>query len=254
VAAAAGFNFFGPAERVLRVWDLESARERVHPLDLPLDPDWRGFYSLEFALDDRLYAGGDGGVYRLDLPADPDAAVTGEAVHPAGAAGADLSDDGRLLLVGSTAGRQAPPSFDELRLFDLAAHTSRRITSHGVGLSWAALSPSGRIVVTGSHDGVVRVGPATGEEPHLLLGHEGSVMGLAISPDERWIASSSGESTSVWPMPAVTQPPLHTLPHAELLAKLDALTNLRVVRDLPSPTGWTLDVGPFPGWEDVPTW
>ena len=44
-------------------------------------------------------------------------------------------------------------------------------------------------------------------------------------------------------MPDVTQPPLHALPHEELLAMLDALTNLRVVRDPDSPTGWTLDAG-----------
>ncbi len=111
------------------------------------------------------------------------------------------------------------------------AGTSRRITTHGTRLFWGRLSPSGRVVVTGDHDGVVRVGPVTGEEPHLLLGHKGPINGLAISPDERWIASSSDESISVWPMPDVTKPPLHTLPHAELLAKLDALTNLRVVRD-----------------------
>jgi hypothetical protein len=55
-------------------------------------------------------------------------------------------------------------------------------------------------------------------------------------------------------MPDVTKPPLHALPHAELLAKLDALTNLRVVRDAASSTGWKLEVGPFPGWSDVPTW
>jgi serine/threonine protein kinase len=73
-------------------------------------------------------------------------------------------------------------------------------------------------------------------------------------PDERWIASSSDESISIWPMPDMTMPPLHTLPQAELLAKLDALTNLRVVRDSSSATGWKLDVGPFPGWKDVPTW
>ena len=108
--------------------------------------------------------------------------------------------------------------------------------------------------MTGDHDGVVRVGPVTGEEPHLLLGHKGPINGLAISRDERWIASSSDESISVWPMPDVTKPPLHTLPHAELLAKLDALTNLRVVRDPASSTGWKLEVGPFPGWKDVPTW
>jgi hypothetical protein len=55
-------------------------------------------------------------------------------------------------------------------------------------------------------------------------------------------------------MPDVTKPPLHTLPHEELTAKLDALTNLRVVRDPTSATGWKLDVGPFPGWKDVPGW
>jgi hypothetical protein len=38
------------------------------------------------------------------------------------------------------------------------------------------------------------------------------------------------------------------------MAKLDSLTNLRVVPDPSSSTGWTLDFGPFPGWEDVPTW
>ena len=55
-------------------------------------------------------------------------------------------------------------------------------------------------------------------------------------------------------MPDVTKPPLHMRPHADLMAKLDSLTNLRVVRDASSPTGWSLDIGPFPGWKDVPTW
>ena len=35
---------------------------------------------------------------------------------------------------------------------------------------------------------------------------------LAVSPDERWIATSSDQSISVWPMPDVTKPPLHALP------------------------------------------
>jgi hypothetical protein len=38
------------------------------------------------------------------------------------------------------------------------------------------------------------------------------------------------------------------------MAKLHALTNLRVVEDLTSPTGYKLEIGPFPGWKDVPTW
>ena len=139
-------------------------------------------------------------------------------------------------------------------LLDLPGRGSRRITTHGARLSSSVLSPSGRVVVTGDADGVVRVGPTTGEEPHLLFGHKGRVIAVAVSPDERWIASSSDDSISIWPMPDVTKPPLHTLPHAELLAKLDTLTNLRVVRDPSSSTGWKLDVGPFPGWKDVPTW
>lgn len=32
------------------------------------------------------------------------------------------------------------------------------------------------------------------------------------------------------------------------------LTNLHVVRDEESSTGWKLTVGPFPGSETVPTW
>jgi hypothetical protein len=55
-------------------------------------------------------------------------------------------------------------------------------------------------------------------------------------------------------MPDLSKPPLHTLPHDELLAKLHSLTNLRAVRDEDSSTGWKVEVGPFPGWETVPTW
>jgi WD40 repeat protein len=180
--------------------------------------------------------------------------VASETIHAAGSAFVDLSRDGRFLLV--TASRSEGPldPRDELVLFDLANGTSRRIATHGTRLFWGRLSPSGRAIVTGDHDGVVRVGPVTGEEPHLLLGHEGPINGLALSPDERWIATSSDESISIWPMTDVTRPPLHTLPHAELLTKLDALTNLRVVRDPAFATGWKLEVGPFSGWTDVPTW
>jgi hypothetical protein len=40
----------------------------------------------------------------------------------------------------------------------------------------------------------------------------------------------------------------------ELLAKLKSLTNLRVVRDPTSATGWKIELGPFPGSKHVPTW
>jgi WD40 repeat protein len=243
-----------PESRALMVWDPASWEKRVYSIAHLTDGNWSGWIPA-FAPDGRLYVGGEGGIRRLTLPTDAGGTVSSGTIHAAGfALPSGFSSDGRQLLIAATKAGGMNDPLEDLLLLDLARGTSRRITSHGTRLSRAALSPSGRIIVTGDHDGVVRVGPASGEEPHLLLGHKGGVVGLAISPDERWIASSSDESISIWPMPDIAQPPLQTLPHAELMAKLDALTNLRVVRDPNSSTGWALDVGPFPGWKDVPTW
>jgi hypothetical protein len=55
-------------------------------------------------------------------------------------------------------------------------------------------------------------------------------------------------------MPDLDKPPLHTLPHEELIAKLKSLTNIRAVRDPESSTGWSFGLDPFPGWKEVPEW
>jgi WD40 repeat protein len=125
---------------------------------------------------------------------------------------------------------------------------------NGDRVTAVAIDAGGTMAVTGDEDGVIRVGPITGEEPHLLLGNPGEIYAVAVDPLGRWIASSSGTEIRLWPMPDLSKPPLHTLPHDELIAKLKTLTNLRVVRDPESSTGWKLEIGPFPGWETVPTW
>jgi WD40 repeat protein len=116
--------------------------------------------------------------------------------------------------------------------------------------------PVGSVIATAHMDGEIRVGPIFGgSEPHLLLGHEGIANLTAVSPDGKWVASFYAEDTvRLWPVPDLTKPPLHTLPLEELIAKLKTLTNLRVVRDPESTTGWTLTHDPFSGWETVPTW
>jgi len=49
-------------------------------------------------------------------------------------------------------------------------------------------------------------------------------------------------------------PPFHTLPYAEILKRLRALTNLLLVPDDASDTGYRIEVGPFPGWKTLPAW
>jgi WD40 repeat protein len=108
-------------------------------------------------------------------------------------------------------------------------------------------------LVTGSADGVVRVGPVDGGEPHLLYGHTLEVSSIAVSSDGKWIASASQDGTiRLWAFP--TGRPLQTLSYEELLAKLRALTNLRVVADAESATGYKVEPGPFPGWAKLPEW
>jgi WD40 repeat protein len=133
-------------------------------------------------------------------------------------------------------------------LHDLAVGTSRPLTTHGDRLRHGSFDSTGRWIVTGDADGVVRVGPVTGATPHLLLGHRTGVGGVAISPDGRWVASSeAGEPTvRLWPMPEGR--PLHTLPFGELMARLRAMTNMRVVRAEEPASAYQLDCGPFPGW------
>jgi WD40 repeat protein len=155
--------------------------------------------------------------------------------------------------MGEAGGRQDPA--ESPVFFDLDTGSATALTTHGLNVREIALDRNGMVVVTGDSNGVIRVGPVTGEEPHLLLGHDGIVNRLAIDPLGRWIASGGQDKTvRLWPMPDLSKPPLHTLPREEIIAKLKSLTNVRVVRDPESSTGWTLTHDPFPGWETVPTW
>jgi WD40 repeat protein len=113
--------------------------------------------------------------------------------------------------------------------------------------AWRGCRSTIAVTSDASGEGTIRVGRVSGEEPHLLLGHEGTVNDLAISPDLRWIASSGADGTiRLWPMPNLEKKPLPTLPREEFLDRLRSFTNI--------PTGYDLGFVDYPGWETSPTW
>jgi WD40 repeat protein len=141
------------------------------------------------------------------------------------------------------------------KIHDLAAGTTTTLSRHGNLVLSFALDTSGTVVATGSRDGIVRVGPVSGESPHVLVGHEGRVWAVAFSSDGRWIASGGDDGTiRIWPMPDLTKPPLHDLPRDQFLAHLGSLINRRVIHDPDDPEGYRIKVDPFPGWATVPEW
>jgi len=243
LAAAAGGQL-NPTERVIPVWDVASGEE-VRVLEVGEQPLP---YNLQFAADGHLLSASLSGLLRWNVE-------TGarELLHEGLILGFAVSADGRrVLMVEST---NQSDMWGRAVFLDIESRTVSSLDRFGDDVTAVAFGPRGEYAVTGDRDGEIRIGPVTGEAPHLLLGHESTVWTLAIDPLGRWIASG-GEDTTVrlWPMPDLSKPPLHTLPREELIAKLRTLTNLRVVRDEDSPTGWTLTHDPFPGWETVPTW
>ena len=241
VATASGT--FDPKLAIYRVWDVETGSE-VAVLDLP---DRELYFGSTFVSGGRLLVATSKGVVAWDV-------TTGdhETLVDINTAMLAASEDGRRLLViemgegGINQAAAGSPVF-----FDLDAGTTTRLATH-TERPWAiGLSRDGTVAVTQDVDGFVQVGPVTGEEPHRLLGGSVSALGLPeIDPLGRWIASGD----TLLPMPDLSKPPLHTLPRAQLIAKLETLTNIRVVRDEDASTGWKLTHEPFQGWETVPSW
>jgi WD40 repeat protein len=245
-------------KKKIRIWDLVTGRTVREWAQAPEgEPDdglrWLAG-EVAFLADGRLIVGQAGGVRLLDPR-------TGASewlwkVPPADAAVVVVSPDARRAAMvrqpQAVAGK-----FDlvgEIVVLDLGNGGRRSIGSHGSKFASLALDASGSVLVTGAPDGAVRVGPSDGREPHLLCCHAARVDAVAVSPDGKWIASGSGPEIRLWPMPDLSKPPLHTLPYDELMAKLRSLTNLEVVEDKAAATGYKIEIGPFPGWKDVPTW
>ncbi|UCF38521.1 MAG: hypothetical protein JSU96_06685, partial [Acidobacteriota bacterium] len=255
VASATGF---GPGERTLRVWDVETGAVRVFPVpepDPPEDPGSKptgfegGIQTLLFDGETVLYSAGDGGIRCWDVETGSHTLLwkireTVSLLHKKGDS---------VLALSKGSGRGGP---FKIHRVNLATNESVAVlddfavtgTIHGTYASEA-------VIAAAAPNGLILVGRPDGSPPHLLAGHIGPAQCVAISPDLKWVASTGEDNTlRLWPMPDLSKPPLHTLPQHQLVAKLKSLTNLRTVPDPETENGWKIELEPFPGWKSVPTW
>jgi WD40 repeat protein len=232
----------GGRSHVIRVFDLETGDVKS------FDPgDGKDINTVAFLPDGSLLIAGFGGLRRLDLEMGSFELLL---AHPGGAF---LGPDGRHVLLLDTGDNVQEP-VGTASVYDLRERRGWPLSSHGDQVTLMAWDPSGTRVVTGSRDGIVRVGPVTGEEPHLLIGHQAPIWGVRVDPTGRLVGSTSGDGTvRIWPMPEGQ--PLHTWSRDALLDKLRSLTNVRIVPDASAATGYRTTFLPFQGWDrEPPTW
>jgi len=197
---------------------------------------------IKYSPDGTLFLGDNEGSLRKWNSQTGSFSVLGQSENHGGVISIAFSDDSRTAATTAWSKNNS-----ELRLYDLQTGKSSLITSHGNRVTCVALDHSGTKLVTGDADGIVRVGPITGETPMMLLGHQQRIRDVAVSPDGKWIVSAeTGPTVRLWRMPEGK--PIQALPTTAFLNATRKLTNVRVVADETLPTGYRAITEPNTSW------
>jgi WD40 repeat protein len=238
--------WMGPKQdKFVRIWHLDSGDVDVlGPVAGAGEGNDGGVHGIQFLDENHLVVSGYGGLEIFDIKNNRSKLLSNNPQFSIA-----ITPDKRFLFAGEWQDPQKKAKSELVRI-DLKKNLRTVVKYFG---GTAIVDPTGQMLASINANGV-QVGRLTGQEPHLVFSRKGWIDSIAFSPDSRWIAVAGRDmKISLVQVPDLSKPAPHTLPHDQFLAKLKSFTNLHVVQDSSSSTGWKLEVGPFPGWEKIPS-
>lgn len=113
----------------------------------------------------------------------------------------DITSDGKYLV--------APSDNLEVEIFSLEDFKPHRKFAPGASTKAAVFTPDRKWLITGDRSALVRVWDWVDQIPYELRGHQGTVHGLAVSPDSTLVASAGSDGiVNVWNLASRTAEPL----------------------------------------------
>jgi tetratricopeptide (TPR) repeat protein len=177
----------GAWDQTIRIWDLTELAKK--PIVQALQSDICGVATSRHGKLRTVFALEDGLIGLWDEPENNSPREIGRHGYTASAIA--MSDDGQVALSGSTD--------QTVKLWQLRSGGSVSLPGH-VQVTSTCVNHDGSVGVSGGADGLIIVWNLEScEMQRILKGHTKTISALAISSDNRWIASASWDKTvRIW--------------------------------------------------------